>query len=264
MSCFFNLRKPLITLMINSPKDYDSTIDTIKKGIENGTEAFGFCMNLLPPEYRVKECLSDIFKAMDGRPAYVTNYANWNADPSLSDEELAQQLILAHECGAKLIDIFGDMFCHSPLEITEDETAVRKQKKFAEYIHKKGGEVLISSHTQTYLPPEEVLRIARLQYERGADIAKIVTKADTDEELKNNFDTLFMLKDAVPCDTLFLCGGEKAYLHRRFGPIIANSSLFLCVNENETEQGNSQPTIDTVKKLLFLSEKGDLTAAVQK
>lgn len=64
--------------------------------------------------------------------------------------------------------------------------------------------------------------------------------------------------------TTFIIRGEKAYLHRRFGPIIANSSLFLCVNENETEQGNSQPTIDTVKKLLFLSEKGDLTAAVQK
>ena len=256
MSYFYNLKRPLPTLMINYPQSFDEIICKIEKGLENGAEAFGLCMDPLPVKYRTKECLSDIFKAMKGRPAYITNYPRGNADPSLSDEELAEQLILALECGAKLIDIFGDMFCHSPIEITEDESAVKKQKKLAEYIHKKGGEVLISSHTHKYMTPEEVLNIARLQAERGADVAKIVTNADTDEELKNNFDILFMLKKEIPCDTLFLCNGEKAYLHRRFGPIIANSSMFLCVNEYE--KGNNQPTIETVKSLLLFSEKKDL------
>lgn len=256
MPYFYNLKKPLPTLMINSPQDYDDVILAIEKGIKNGAEAFGLCINSLPSEYRTKECLSDIFKAMKCRPAYVTNYARGNADPNISDEELAEQLIIALECGAKLIDIFGDMFCHSPFEITEDEAAVKKQKRLVEYIHKKGGEVLISSHTFKYMPPKEVLKIARLQAERGADVAKIVTNADTDEEIRNNFDILFMLKEKIPCDTLFLCNGEKAYLHRRFGPVITQSSMFLCVNEYE--DGNNQPTIETVKKLLLFSEKNDL------
>lgn len=251
MSYFFNLKRPLPVLMINRSDDFDSTIREIEKGHQNGAEAFGFCMNALAGQYRTREYLREIFGAMKGKPAYVTNYPNSNAVASLSDDELAEQLILALECGAKLIDIFGDMFCHTPIGITEDDQAVKKQKKFAEFIHKKGGEVLISTHTYKYLPPEDVLRIAHLQAERGADIAKIVTNADTEEELRNNFDILFILKREIPCDTLFLCNGEKSYLHRRFGPIIAGSSMFLCVNEDE--KGNSQPPIKTVKNLIRFS-----------
>ena len=251
MSYFFNLKRPLPTLMINHSNDFDSTIQEIEKGHQNGAEAFGFCMNALAGEYRTREYLREIFSAMRGKPAYVTNYSRSNAVATLTDDELADQLILALECGAKLIDIFGDMFCHTSTEITEDEQAVKKQKQLAELIHKKGGEVLISTHAYKYLPPEEVLRIARLQAARGADVAKIVTNADTEEELRSNFEILFLLKKEISCDTLFLCNGEKSYLHRRFGPIIAGSSMFLCVNEDEKE--NSQPTIDIVKNLIHFS-----------
>ncbi len=251
MSYFFNLKRPLLTLMINHSNDFESTIREIERGHQNGAEAFGFCMNTLAGEYRTRECLRDIFSAMKDKPAYVTNYPNANAVASLTDDELAEQLILALECGAKLIDIWGDMFCHTTTGITEDEQAAKKQKQLGELIHKKGGEVLISTHAYKYLPPEEVLRIACLQAERGADIAKIVTNADTEEELRNNFDILFMLKKEVSCDTLFLCNGKKACLHRRFGPIMAGSSMFLCVNEDEKE--NSQPTIDTAKNLIHFS-----------
>ena len=250
MPYFYNLEKSILTVMINRPRDYDDVICRIQKGLENGADAFGFCMEGLDSKFRTREYLTKIFDAMAGKPAYLTDYKRGNVNSDLSDDELAEELLLALDCGAKLIDICGDMFAESPLEITEDEAAIEKQTKLADTIHKMGGEVLISSHTHKYMTPDEVLKIARLQEARHADIAKIVTSADTEEELKNNFDILFMLKEKIKIDTLFLCNGDKCRLHRLYGPTIAGSSLYLCVNEQEG--GNNQPAIETARKVINL------------
>ncbi len=252
MPKFYNLERPILTVMINRPKDYDDVISRIRKGLENGAEAFGFCMEGLDSKFRTREYLTKIFDAMDSRPAYLTDYRRGNVNPDLSDDELAEELLLALDCGAGLIDIWGDMFSESPIEITKDEAAIEKQTKLADTIHKMGGEVLISSHTHHYMTPEEVLEIARLQEARHADIAKIVTNADTEKELKDNFDILFMLKENIKIDTLFLCNGDNCRLHRLFGPMIAGSSLFLCTNEHEV--GNNQPTIETARKIINMQE----------
>ena len=248
MSRFFNLEKPITTLMINRATTPDIALEYIKKGIENGADAFGLLMDKLETKYRTRECLTELFSAMEGRPCYVTNYRRSNCDKSLSDEALAEQLLLALDCGAVLIDIFGDMFGYDEFEVDRDEKAGEKQKKLADTVHSMGGEVLISSHTFKYMTPEEVLDIARLQVSRGADIAKIVTAANTDEELKNNLDTVFLLREKLGKDSLFLCNGSKCFKHRRMGPIIAGSSMFLCVNDRE--EGNNQPTIAEAKKLI--------------
>ncbi len=44
-----------------------------------------------------------------------------------------------------------------------------------------GAEVLMSSHTFKFMKTDEVLRIVTAQQERGADVAKIVTAANSEE-----------------------------------------------------------------------------------
>ena len=44
----------------------------------------------------------------------------------------------------------------------------------------------MSSHVLKFIKTDEVLEIAREQRRRGADIAKIVTAADTESELLEN------------------------------------------------------------------------------
>ena len=253
MPRFFNLEKPITTLMINRANTPDVAFAQIKKGIENGAEAFGFCMEKMERKYRTREILTEIFAASEGRPFYVTDYRWGDSNKELADEFLADELLMALDCGAVLIDIFGDMFGHDEIQVDRDEKVGERQKKLADTIHSMGGEVLISAHTFKYMTPEEVLDIARLQVSRGADVAKIVTAANTREELRNNFDTLFMLREKIEKDTLFLCGGTECYKHRRMGPILADSSMFLCVNEHE--DGNNQPTIAEAKKLIEICTK---------
>ena len=57
-----------------------------------------------------------------------------------------------------------------------------------------GAEVLMSSHTFKFMKTDEVLRIVTAQQERGADVAKIVTAANSEEEELENLRTAEKLK----------------------------------------------------------------------
>lgn len=80
-----------------------------------------------------------------------------------------------------------------------DKDAVKKQKAFIKLIHDMSKEVLMSSHiiydnTFKFVPKEKVLEVALEQESRGADIAKIVSNADTEEELLENFEAITLCK----------------------------------------------------------------------
>ena len=100
----------------------------------------------------------------------------------MCDDELMNGLFLGLKCGATLVDVMGDTFCPAPEELTTNEEAIKKQMQFIDEIHKKGGEVLMSSHVYEFRPAERVLEMAVEQQRRGADIVKIVTGANTQEE----------------------------------------------------------------------------------
>ena len=107
----------------------------------------------------------------------------------------------------------------------------------------------MSSHVLEYRSPEQVLDIARAQIERGADIAKIVTNADSDRELFENLRANYLLKEQLGAPFLFLCNGTHAYLHRCFGPSLG-SSLFLCVSAPLVKPGVKQPSLLKARAIL--------------
>ena len=149
----------------------------------------------------------------------------------------------------KLFDIRGDLFCESPDEITYNEKGIEKQIALAKEVHRMGGEVLMSSHPLRFMPYEDVLKIAKAQAERGVDIVKIVTLAESEREVNENIKTTLRLNDDLNKQFLFLSGGSHCRKHRLLGPVLSNS-LFLSVQKGI--DGGPQPQMSDAKKVMEL------------
>jgi hypothetical protein len=134
---------------------------------------------------------------MDDLPIYATNYMRNNTEPDLTWDDLAHGMLMARELGATLIDVPADAFLSSPREVTYDEGAVAKQKALIRELHEMGAEVLMSSHVMEFLPKEEVLALANAQLSRGADIAKIVTNAESEAQLIENYEASLLLRREI-------------------------------------------------------------------
>jgi len=236
-------------------------IEQIKLSIKEGTDAFGFQIETLLQRYRNIENYKKILSSMGDRPAYITSYQRGNNNPiAQSDEELTEILMQVFRCGAKLMDIRGDLFDICEGELTMEPKAVQRQKELINAIHEEGGEVLMSSHVLKFIPKEKVLEIALEQQSRGVDIAKIVTAADNQSELDENFEAIMLLKEKVSIKTLFLCNGKYCTKHRVIGPIL-NESMFLTM-ENSIAKG-AQPSIEKAREIIKLAGYNNLREIIK-
>ncbi len=243
---FLNNNKPLIVGMAQHDNMAD-TICLIKDSIFAGADAMGIQLEDLKPEFMNEECLTNIFNALDGKPCYITNYRHYYGDGK-TDEQLAEGLIMALNCGGTLADVMGDMFDRTPGELTMNSEAIKKQMELIDNIHKMGKEVLMSTHIQKFTPAEEVLRIALEHQKRGADISKIVTGAETEEEQVENLRITTLLKKELDIPFLFLSGGKYNIIHRLIGPMMG-SSMWLCVHHHYPGSTYEQPLIENAKKI---------------
>ena len=251
MSLFLDHSKPIITTMLK-PNNTKDLVRDIEAALKEGTDAFCLEIELMKSECRTATDFKDIFGAMDGKPAYITDYRRLNInDTEQSDEELTEEMLFAFSMAdnVKLFDIRGDLFDPSFDEITYNEKAIEKQIALAKEVHRLGGEVLMSSHPLRFMPYEDVLKIAKAQAERGVDIVKIVTLAESEKELDENIKTTLRLKEDLDKQFLFLCGGSHCRKHRLLGPILSNS-LFLSVQRGI--DGGPQPQMDDAKKMIDL------------
>ena len=245
MMQIFTNEKPLTTVMIQTP-EVDSAIKTIHCAIPAGAEAFGLQTCRLKPEYCNESVYRRIFAETGGRPVYVTNYrTGYNANTS--DEVLADGLMTLAKSGASLVDVMGDLFDRHPEELTVDQKAVDKQKKEIDQIHETGSQVLMSSHVYHYIPAERVLEIAVAQQERGADVVKIVTGADSMEQQIDNLRITAMLKKELKVPFLFLSTGLSR-IHRMVGPSLG-SCMYLCVYEHDELSTKAQPLLSHVNAI---------------
>ena len=253
---FKEIKQPILTLMLRSSHPEELMCE-IKSGLESGAQAFGLQMELMDPKYRTEEYLKPIIDAMDGRPAYITNYRRDNVGIEMqTDDDLAREMLTAVECGAKIFDIRGAMFHVSKDEMTYAPKAIEKQKKLIDKIHEMGAQALMSSHVFRYLTPNEALKIAEAQSERNVDIVKIVANSDTMEQLYSNLEITAMLANRIPQPVLFLSNGEFCRIHRIYGPYLSKPNLFLVGNNKE--EGISQPNIcDALEAQKLAERKGE-------
>lgn len=242
---FFGHDKSVLTTMIQA-KTPERIKELIDKSVPEGAEAFGMQFEQLMPEYRTKEVYKDLFAYAKDKPVYVTNYRH-TSNEGKTDDMLAEELVEFADCGADLCDVMGDYFDRQPDEVAVSQTAIEKQKELIKRIHDKGAKVLMSSHVYEYTPAERVLEIALGHQERGADICKIVTGAETMEQQLENLKIINMLKENLKIPFLFLCCGECGILRRIGGEL--GCCMYLCVHEYDELATPQQPLLRDLKTI---------------
>ena len=215
---FTDYEKPLLTVMVKQTETPESAIAEIGRANYCGAEAFGIQLENLPRKFHTPENIKKIFSAMGDKPIYVTNYKLVN-NIDMSYEEIGEELLTFLDYGATLIDVMGDMFLKAEDELTMDNAAKEKQMELIDRIHKKGGQVIMSSHVNKFMTEERVLEIANEHKLRGADISKIVAYGNTMEEQMENLRITSVLREKLGIPYLFLSGGESL-IHRRLGILL--------------------------------------------
>ncbi len=243
---FLGHDRPLNTSIVvcRTPED---AMNTGRDSVWDGADALGVQIEHMPPELRTEENLRRIFSSFGNRPIYVTNYKRlYNENTSY--DELLEGLLKMLRCGATLLDVMGDFYCPDPIQITMDREAIAKQKAAIERIHDEGGEVLMSSHVQKFLPGEEVLKIALEHQSRGADISKIVTAANSPEEEAENLKTVALLKRELDIPFLFLANGTHFRILRTVGPFMG-VCMWLTVQRHVEDDTLNQPMTRAIRDI---------------
>lgn len=247
MKTFLGFNRPVLTTMLKG-KSKKELMFEIDVALLQGTDAFGMQIDLLPTKERTKSDLKDLFDAMGDKPAYITDYTRGNiSETPQSDEELVEEMLLALDCGATLFDLRADTFDRQPDEFSTNEKAIARQMEVAKTVHSMGKEVLMSTHTLKYTTPQRVMEIMKAQEARGADICKLVTNADTDEEEFQAFENLFALSRELKVPYLYLINGKKNLRHRRLSSALGN---YLFLTTIDGKDGVTQPPLSVAKAML--------------
>ena len=175
---------------------------------------------------------------------YNTTYEGKNA--GYSEDDRAELFLRAVEAGAAGIDIQGytfhlpskKEFCGedkysftkgNPKEIVTDEKIISKQCELIERVHSMGAEVLLSCHPGIPMTSEQIVDLALFLEKRNPDIIKIVTRADSEEDLAESIRTMLMLKKEVKTPITYHANGKAGMLSRIINPLLGGQIVF-CVD----------------------------------
>ena len=181
-------------------------------------------------------------------PVLALNYnqkLDWSS-AGFSEEERAETFIRAVKAGASGVDIQGYTFdvksksgyCgnakysfteNNPKEVVTDGAIIKKQCEFIERIHSGGAEVLLSCHPGIAMNSNQVVDLALFLQERNPDIIKIVTVANTTDDLIESFRTMIKLKEKVSIPVSYHASGKMGKLSRVLNPVLGGHIAF-CVD----------------------------------
>ena len=244
---FFGRRSAAVTLLY-SPASIAEAVATARAAEMDGADAIAVELRLMPPEERTEENFRTLIHAVP-LPFMFVDYRS-DALLGADDEARQKYLLLAAKCGAEVIDVMGDLYDPSPLELTHSAAAVAKQKALIGEVHDLGAKVIMSSHMpSTARGAEEVLEHLREQSSRGADILKIVVGADTEEAMLEGVRTMLLLRRALDKPFVFLAGGKYGRFLRYIGPKLGVAIEF-AVHDYPPGRPYDQPTIRSFRGVL--------------
>ena len=212
-----------------------------------GANGIAVSLEDLQPEFRNNDSLKSVIDAVN--LPYMFLFYRSDRWQNLDDEARQEVLLTAAGAGASIIDVMGDLYDPSPMELTHNPEAIDRQKHLIDRIHAKGADVVISSHLQCARTTQQVIEHLKEVELRGADVVKIVTTADTEEELAEAFKTTMALKRELKTPFIHLCNGKYSRPHRFMGPALG-TSIFFAVSHYESRYGMGQPTIRSMKTVL--------------
>ncbi|MBO7742536.1 MAG: type I 3-dehydroquinate dehydratase [Victivallales bacterium] len=237
---FFNRGGCAVTLL-ETPADLQTMLGLPGVAAEEGADAVAIDISCIPLEERTVEN----FRRTVESTSLPCMFICYRSDNFLTDNDAARQeyLLRAAEAGAEVIDVMGDLYAPAERELTMDAEAIAAQKALIARIHGLGAKVIISSHFQHgTMQPEEVLAHLREQRSRGADICKLVIRADNEDEFHNALCALSLLKKEFPHPFVFLCGGRFARLFRYIG-LKSGVAVQFAVRESKRHNAVPQPSI---------------------
>ena len=241
---FLNTTKPSLVAMI-AAKTSEDAICQITNSLYDGADAFGIQLCHLRHEFQTPDELRNIFSHCQGKPIYVTAYRT-GENTGYTYEMCLGLLKMAYECGATLLDIPGDFFGGCPNGMSFDNEVVEKQKALISELKATGAEVLMSCHHSEFLGEEEIIRHAKAQQERGADIIKVVSKCNSEEDILVHLHIIQRLKKELTKPFLYLASGTHGRLVRQLGPSFG-VSMYLCVDHYTPGSTKFQPKLSSTK-----------------
>lgn len=205
--------------------------------------------------------------ALNYNQAYDTQYAGF------TEQARVESLLNAVRAGAAGIDMQGytfhlpskAAFCgedrysftkKKPKEVVTDGEIIAKQCALIEQVHGMGAEVLLSCHPGISMTADEVVELALFLEARKPDIIKIVTRADSGEELAESIRAMLLLKKELRTPVAYHASGAAGMLSRIVNPLLGGHIAF-CVDrytENSTmEQIDlhaAAAVVENVKKIV--------------
>ena len=246
-------------------KTRNQAIAEIKNCLYHGADMIDLHMSCL--EDRSIETLKAIINSSK-LPVLALNYnskSDWS-NAGYSEEERVQSFLCAVEAGAAGVDIQGytyDLpsksgFCGedkysftkgNPKEIVTNQEVIEKQCELIERVHGMGAEVLLSCHPNIPMNCEQVVDLALFLEKRNPDIIKIVTIANTDEEMIESLKTMLALKKVIKTPVSYHAAGAKGRLSRVINPVLGGQIAF-CVDRYTDSSTMEQLELSTVKTVI--------------
>ena len=246
-----------------------NAIAAIRNCRYHGATGIDLHLSCLDEPFRTVDSIRSIVNA-SALPILALNY-NLSYDHGIfeaTEEERTALLLKAIEAGAAAADIQGytfDLYAKtnfraeyasldysflkcSPKEVVVDDETIGKQVELIEKIHHMGAEVLLSNHTGVAMTTQQVVDLALFLENRKPDIIKIVTPADTEEEMVEAFKTMVALKKEVKTPVSYHCSGSKGALTRIVNPALGGFMCF-CNDRYQQNSDPNQPLLETAKSI---------------
>ena len=242
---FFQNHNATTITAIMSGQTPESLIAQSRNAEFNGADAIAVDLCNLRPEFRNRESLERVVNAVN-LPFMFYFYRN-DRHKVANDDESRQVLLLdAAKAGGGMIDVMGDLYDPSPNEITRNPEAIEKQKRLIGQIHDLGAQVVMSSHPNKAMSAEAILEQLRSFEQRGVDVVKIVTAADTDEEFAETVRATMLLHRELKTPFIHLCNGRFGRIHRYLGLKLGVSITF-AVDHHMEGVSFTQPSLRSMK-----------------
>ena len=201
-------------------------------------------------------------------PILALNYSSVTKgeDAEAFEDARISSFLRAAEAGVAGIDIQGytfhqpskHAFCGedkysftkgNPKEIVTDEVIISKQCELIERVHSMGAEVLLSCHPGIPMKCDQILDLAHFLEQRDPDIIKIVTKAETQEDLEESIRTMMALKKEIKTPVAYHANGKAGMLSRIINPILGGHIAF-CVDRYNERSTMEQISLRATKEII--------------
>jgi len=253
------LERPFICATLFYP-DRRSVMKNMKLAELKGSRCFE--LNLLPLRAS-EEDLKDIF-AFTQFPIFTTfRRMGPSSEGKIikfdgTDEERINIQLRAIELGSSGFDMEFDTFVKKPNPNTQwvvEDEAIKKQEEVIEKVHDMGGEIMISCHVyDRALKAEEALKIGKEIENRGADLAKIVCRTFSYEDMLEILRGILLLRKELKIPFVYFGMDEYGKITRIVGPMLGSMLVYCTVDKIPIDFLWHQPLIDDAREILMRAD----------